>query len=164
MPPSELCINLWFYVDIGTGLCYNWSGRVYSLFGDDEGKTKNLKLLAETDFITVPRESFPKEWMFVLGDQKLESQFPAGQINTILDNQFDYFSGILENHLPQLFSFDGSTASNGKAVSQTIPKEPLFVSTILMENERGEVRPNTHSLNKAWIEKERIRMNNLRPY
>lgn len=162
MKNSELCVNIWFIVDIATGICYGWCGRVYHLQGSDAEKTTILNQLAETDFNTVERESFPKQWITMMGSQKLEGQFPVAQANDILRREMDYFSRILESRLPKLYSFNGRPEPNGNTLTQKIPDNPLYVSTILMENEKGEMRPYTRAENKNWVNEERKRIDNLK--
>ncbi|MEO7046599.1 MAG: hypothetical protein ABI091_14910 [Ferruginibacter sp.] len=161
MSDSELCVNLWFVVDIGTNHCYNWLGRVYDIEGDDSAKTKLLKQLAEHDFNTVPRNSFPEQWKVILGHQTYDGNLLASYINTFLDAQMEYFISSLESNLPKQIVFNTSPAG-GESILKKIPNEPLFVSTILMENEVGELFPNTTDNNKALIALERQRIENLK--
>jgi len=56
------------------------------------------------------------------------------------------------------FSFSGNIIDPPSASKTTLPKNPLFVSTILMENEFGEIKPYTTIENKAWYESEKQRI------
>lgn len=162
MQGAELCLNIWFVVDIATGHSYNWMGRVYNLMGNDDDKTVTLKKLAETDYQVAERESFPNEWKVVVGNRTFEGHITSNQINSIIDLNLEFFINKLEKNLPKLISFTQSDQSYGTAEPQKIPDNPLFVLTILMENEKGELIPNTSTENKALIEKERIRISNLK--
>jgi hypothetical protein len=155
---SELCINVWFVVDIGTKLCYNWSIKAYNLVGDDDSKTLMLKQLAETDYTTVPRETFPKSFQTIFEDVTIEGQIPISQINYQFTNNLDFFLQNLENSLPPIFEFVGNLSEKGKAIKQKIPESPLYVYTLLMENEFGEIKPFTTIANKNWYEKELTRI------
>lgn len=152
---TELCINIWFIVDIDTELCYNWSIKAYNLFGDDDTKIKCLTYLAETDYISVERESFPKNFKTVFNNMTVEGQIPISQINFQIDNNINFYISHLENKLPPLFKFSGENSSQNVLVKQKIPNNPLFVSTILMENQFGEIRPYTNPENKSWFQSEK---------
>ncbi|GJM64743.1 hypothetical protein [Persicobacter diffluens] len=41
---------------------------------------------------------------------------------------------------------------------EKFPKEPLYISTFLMQNETGEMRPMTSEENKAWAIAEQKRL------
>jgi len=155
---SELCINVWFIVDIETKLCYNWSIKVYNLGGDDDSKNLILKQLAETDYTTVPRESFPKSFQTVFENITIEGQIPISQIKFQFTYNLDFFLQDLEKSLPPIFEFTGNLSEKSKAIKQKIPESPLYVYTILMENEFGEIKPYTTIENKKWFEKESIRI------
>ncbi len=155
---TELCINIWFIVDIGTELCYNWSIKAYNLFGDDDTKIKCLTYLSETDYISVGREYFPKNFKTVFNNMTVEGQIPISQINFQIDNNINFYISELENKLPPLFKFNGKSLTQNVAVKQKISDNPLFVSTILMENEFGEIRPYTTLENKSWFQNEKRRL------
>jgi len=152
-------MNLWFLIDIGSGLCYGWCGRVYRLQGvDDAEKIRLLQQLAETDYATAQREPFPKQWRVERGGHTLEAHLTPAQINLTLAQHLDFFARVLEAGLPPLpvYQIDGTPASH--PTSQRLPTEPLYVATLLMENDRGEMRPYTTPGNKAWADAERLRL------
>ncbi|GAB4093061.1 glycoside hydrolase family protein [Flaviaesturariibacter terrae] len=161
MTPPELCFNLWFLVDIATGLAYGWCGRVYALTGNEEAKLELLRQLAETDYVTATREKFPKEWKLVRDGRTLEGYLTIGQFNQALDQHLEYFAGILEAALPPRPRYIHGPVPSAEPIAQYLPKDPLFVATVLMENDRGEIRPFTTPENKAWTDRERIRLNYL---
>ncbi|TCJ18138.1 hypothetical protein EPD60_04180 [Flaviaesturariibacter flavus] len=160
MPSTELCFNLWFLTDVATGLAYGWCGRVYSIAGDDDTKIDLLRQLAETDFVTARRERFPSEWKVVRGEHVLEGHLAISQFNEALEH-IDYFASVLEAALPILPPYNHGPAPSAQPVRQHLPNNPVYVATILMENDRGELRPFTTPENKAWTDWERIRLNNL---
>ncbi|RYD97218.1 MAG: hypothetical protein EOP50_05915 [Sphingobacteriales bacterium] len=162
MNSTELCFNIWFLTDVATGLAYGWCGRVYALTGDDDSKIKQLQQLAETDYITATRKMFPREWKVDTGARTLEGHLTIGQFNQALDQHLDYFAGVLEAALPPLPRFSDGVPPSVQPVNQRLPAEPVYVATILMENDRGDLRPFTTAENKAWTDRERLRLNNLK--
>jgi hypothetical protein len=155
---SEICINIWFIVDIETELCYNWSIKAYNLAGSDESKTVILKQLAETDFLTVSREKFPTTLMTVFDNVSAKGTIPISRINFEIDNNLNFYINKLEKSLPRIAQFSGDLIKSNSVTIQKIPEKPLFVSTILMENEFGEMKPYTTNENKQWFENEKSRI------
>jgi hypothetical protein len=157
---SELCINVWFYVDIETELCSNWSIKAYNLGGNDDSKTIVLKLLAESDYLTVSREVFPKTFKTVFDNVSIEGQIPITQIDNQFSINLDFFLENLENTLPPIFQFGSNLSERGLAKKQKFPENSLYVCTLLMENEFGDVKPFTSVENKNWYAKELMRLRN----
>lgn len=58
---TELCVNLWYYLDAQTGLVFLISGRVYALAGTWEEKRRILGQLAATDFYLAPVFPLPSQ-------------------------------------------------------------------------------------------------------
>lgn len=154
----EIVVNIWFIVDIETELCYNWLIKPYCISGTDKEKTEILKILAETDYLTVHRNEFEKRFKAVFNNMTAEGKIPHEFINRILDTNLDYFLSILEKNLPLEFNFSGNIIDPPSASKSKLPENPLFVSTILMENEFGEMKPYTKIENKAWYESEKQRI------
>jgi hypothetical protein len=155
---AEIVINIWFVIDIETELCYNWLIKPYCIAGSDSERTNILKVLAETDYLTVGRNEFDKRHKIVFQNMTVEGQIPAGSINSELETNFDYYVSTLEKTLPKKFNFSGNILDPPVAVDTKISKNPLYVSTILMENEFGEIRPYTTEENKAWYNNEKRRL------
>lgn len=154
----ELVFNIWFIVDIGTNLCKYAILRPYNLSGNDDEKTELLKIMAETDYFTEERFDFAENNTIVLGSETIEGYIHASNINDFFDQNMDMFVTYMENKLPQKLSFKGDVLGENKAEKQLFPDNPLFVQTILMENEYGDMRPYTSFENKQWVEKEKERI------
>jgi hypothetical protein len=128
--------------------------KPYYLAGSDNDKASILKTLAETDFITVHRRENNKNFQTAYPNQLIEGKIPQELINNHLENYFDYYLSVIEMELAIEFSFNfkKDIFGNPKAERIKIPKSPLFVSTVLMENECGEIRPYTTEDNKLWCQ------------
>jgi len=158
MKNVEIVINIWFIVDIETELCYHWLIKPYCIPGTDKEKTDILKILAETDYTTVQRNEFDNRHKVVFNNMKVQGKIPIEFINSMLDTNFDYFLSFIEKSLPLKFNFSGNLIDPPSASKTKLPENSLFVSTILMENEFGEIKPYTTSENKAWYESEKQRI------
>jgi len=69
----------------------------------------------------------------------------------------EHFIQLAELSLPKVLKFDPYGGKH-QAIKQEIPQNPLFVQTIIFENEFGEQRPFTTEENQAWVELERLRI------
>lgn len=156
---SEIVLNFWFYVDIATHLCGFWSVKPYILDGDDAKKTKLLKTLAENDYKTVPRIKILDRYVAVATNITKKGFIPSDSIPEFFDNNFDYLCHEAKIALPKLFEFGGYNNDSVSAINQELPMNPLYVRTVLMENEYGEIKPQTYDENIAWYKMERLRIN-----
>lgn len=158
---EELVINIWFIVDIGTSLCNYVILKPYNILGSDEEKTKILKLLAESDYVTAERVEFAQKSKIYFPNQTVTGYMHKNSVNRYLDNNVDFFLNLAEEKLPKILKFKGGFLGENKAISQKFPENTLFVQTFLMENEIGEIKPFTTTENKEWYESEVIRIDNL---
>lgn len=158
MTNKEIVVNLWFIVDIETDLCYNWLIKPYCISGTDREKTDILKILAEADYLTVNRKEIDKRFKAAFKNMTVEGKIPLEFINSHLEANLNHYISILEKKLPLEFNFSGNFIDSPSASKPKIPINPLFVSTILMENEIGEIRPYTTEENKSWYENEKKRL------
>ena len=117
-----------------------------------------LKLLAESDYVTAERNNFPDNIQVVLPDKTLKGKLPINSIQSHLNINLDYFVRYAEQLLPQQVHFNGTIGDGHRAIDQKLPDNPLFVSTVLMENEYGEMRPATTEENLLWIENQKNRI------
>ncbi|MDG2432729.1 hypothetical protein [Flavobacterium sp.] len=158
MNTQEIVVNLWFIVDIGTNLCYTWSIKPYALFGTDDQKLKILQVLAQSDYITVPQRKLPSNYVLVVGNEKLTGVVEASQIQNVFEGNVDYFITEIEKDLV----ISGNAFSNVmQKIELKLPNNPMHVSTIIAQNDKGETRPLTSEANKKWYEDECLRMSAL---
>ncbi|MDD3320078.1 MAG: hypothetical protein PHS59_01405 [Paludibacter sp.] len=157
---EEFLFNIWFIVDIGTNLSTHCYIRPYNLSGDDEEKLKVLHILAETDFKSCERISFSEKMNAIYGNgQALEGYGHISVIKNYFELNFEFFVRKAEEQLPVLVKFEGDGNGKNETIKQTLPESPLFVMTMLFENEYGEMKPYTSNENITWIELEKIRLN-----
>ena len=159
MKTQEIVINIWFIVDIGTNLCYAWRIKPYNLQGLDDEKLDLLNTLANTDYTTVIDRKLPDNAIVVYPDQEIKASLPIANIQYFFENNIDYFMSIIENELPALKQMEGEVAI---PIHQKIPNNPLFTSTIVVENEIGETRPLTSEKNKTWYNYEKLRLGSFK--
>ena len=151
MNTTEIVVNIWFIVDIGTNLCYTWGIKPYALIGTDDQKLKILEILAQSDYITVPQRKLPSNYILVSGNEKLTGVVEASQIQNIFSGNVDYFINEIEKDL----AIVGNTFSNTmQNIEIKLPNDPTYVSTIIVENDKGESRPLTNEANKRWYQEE----------
>ena len=157
---SELVYNIWFIVDIGTDLSKYAIIKPYSINGTDEEKLKLLQSLAETDYITSERIDFAEKCTIEHENTTIEGQIHESSINHYFELYGNFFLNIAEQKLPPIFQFKGGYIGQDKVIYQQFPDNPLFVQTTLMENEYGELRPQTTTENIEWCKSEKIRIEN----
>ncbi len=160
MNAPEIVVNIWFVKDIGTNLCYTWSIKPYALLGSDDQKLKILQILAESDYTTVPRRKLPNHYCLIAGEEKLTGVIQANQIQNVFEGNVDYFITEIEKDLAEISKTFSNTMQN---IEIKLPNNPMYVSTIIVENDEGETRPLTSEANKKWYEEEyqRIFVKNL---
>jgi hypothetical protein len=156
---SEIVVNIWFTVDIATNLCYTWSIKPYALIGTDDQKLKILEILAQSDYISVPQRKLPSYYILELGNEKLTGVVDANQIQNIFSGNVDYFITEIEKDLAKISNTFSNTMQN---IELKLPNKPMYVSTILAENDKGESRPLTSEANKKWYQEEYLRMLGLK--
>lgn len=159
MKAPEIVVNIWFIVDIGTNLCYTWSIKPYALFGTDDQKLKILEILAQSDYITVPQRKLPSYYVLELGNEKLTGVVEASQIQNIFSGNVDHFITEIEKDLAKRSETFSNTMQN---IEIKLPNNPMYVSTIIVENDKDETRPLTSEENKKWYHEEYLRMVGLK--
>jgi hypothetical protein len=155
MNTPEIVVNIWFIVDIGTNLCYTWSIKPYALIGTDDEKLKILEILAQSDYITVHQRKLPNYYTLELGNEKLAGVVDANQILNIFSGNVDYFISEIEKDLAEISNTFSNTMQN---IELKLPNNPMHVSTIIAENDKGETRTLTSEANKKWFQEEYLRM------
>src|ERR1035437_6628432 len=99
---NDLAVNLWAYIDEGTGMVYAISGKAYALSGQDEDKLTVLRQLAATDHLTTKRQGLPKRFTITDGQQSREGMTHP---RIIRDNVADTFESVfqsIEANLPPI--------------------------------------------------------------
>jgi hypothetical protein len=90
--------------------------------------------------------------------QAIEGYGHVSVIKEYFEHNFEYFAHQAEEQLPVLVKFLGDGKGKNETIKQTLPQSPLFVMTMLFENEYGNMKPYTSTENITWIELERIRL------
>jgi len=155
---SELVFNIWFIVDIASGISQYYFLKIYGLEGEDEEKFQLLRRLAEFDFVTCERQEIPKNHKLVmLNSERTIQGIPLQELSRALDVNLNAFLKEEESKLPLILHFD-PYQGNHRTTNQTLGNEPLFVMTILFENEDGKMRPYTNQEYRDWAESEMTRL------
>lgn len=154
----ELIFNIWFVVDIWTNLSKYAIVKAYAMNGTDQQKSELLKGLAETDYYTSERIDYATNSSVVFENLTAEGYVDASDINEFFNYNIDFFISKMEARLPVLMEFKGDFIEDFKAKKQKFLLNPLFVLTILMENDWGEIRPYTTKENRDWYENEKARL------
>ncbi len=153
---EEFVFNIWFIVDIGTNLSTDCLIRSYNLTGSDEDKLKVLHILAENDYKSCERIRYSENSNVTYGNGKaLEGITHKDMIKTYFEMNFEFFVQQAEKLLPLLIRFEGDGKGRNETIKQCLPKSPLYVLTMIFENQYGEWKPYTTAENIAWIESER---------
>ncbi len=153
---NDLAVNLWAYIDEGTGMVYAISGKAYALSGEDEDKLTVVRQLASTDHRTAKRQGLPKRFSVTDGQQSREGMTSP---RIIRDNVADAFESVfqsLESNLPPIPDY-----LTGQHKAQRIPQEPLFLLTFLREDDAGNITPITsRELSRQfaveWVKQEMV--------
>lgn len=146
---AELIINLWALYDASTGTVYAQAARAYNIAGTDREKLDFLKMAARTDFVTAKRYRVPDRFAIVFPDG--EEHRGVTHLNAVFDPNSQLFEEMFKNleaDLPPLPSFSGEEVSY---VPQRIPADPLCVTTVLYEDDFGNIRPIITDEDRAWV-------------
>ncbi|SEL45021.1 hypothetical protein [Halomonas daqiaonensis] len=146
---AELIFNLWAIYDADSGTVYGLSGKAYNLSGTDRKKLDFLKIASRTDYVTAKRYRVPERFSITFSDAV--SQRGVTYLNAVHDPNAQLFEEVfqhIEAELPPLPDFSGGDVVN---VRQTIPEDPLCVTTVLYEDEVGDIRPVITDEDREWI-------------
>lgn len=155
----ELCFNIWFIIDIQTGLSNYALLRPYRLEGIEEEKIEILNRLAETDYTSCERFNFAQNIHLIYQDgTEIEGYLEKDNIDDFFNNNIELFITEMESKLPPILRFEANRGGENYLINQKFPKSPLFCLTYLMENEIGEMKPYTKSENKVWCQTEKWRL------
>lgn len=133
----EVCVNLWWFVDMDSGLVLRLAGRGYAMSGDDESKLKILHSLATTDFHIADTYKIPDNFVLTQEDEKTRGVIPASIIHEHMEIFESVYKGI-ENMLPKQIR---SVMGEYESYKLTLPKDPLCVLTCVIEGSDGSLTP-----------------------
>ena len=129
------------------------------MVGNDKEKLKVLNSLAETDYKSGERIHFSKHVDTIYGNGQVAKEcLHVSSIKSHFEIENEYFIQQAEKQLPVLIRFEGDGNGRNEIIKQTLPQSPLYVLTLLFENDYGEMRPYTITENIDWIESERLRL------
>lgn len=127
--------------------------------GNNDEKFAVLNALAKTDYKSAERIHYSELCEVTYSNMTTKGYTHLSVINSVFENDFEFFAQEAEKLLPLKFKFIGDGKGENKTIKQTLPKSPLYVLTTLMENEYGDMRPHTTDENKYWIQCEKNRLN-----
>jgi hypothetical protein len=134
----EICLNLWWFLDVKAKLAYHLAGRAYALSGTDDEKVKILQSLAATDFHIARNFAIPQRFTVVTDHGKLTGVTDDTLIRRHHADIFEEVFAALDKDLPtQVHSIAGQSA----AYRLTISKKPLCCTTCVFEYEDGRLIP-----------------------
>jgi hypothetical protein len=144
---AELVVNLWAFYDEGTGAIYALAGRAYRVAGTDAEKLELLRALSATDYVNGKRYQVPARFQIKHGDGSVHRGVALP--NSVGDPNARLFEELfrrLEAGLLPAPDF----SSEGGTLPQKLPVDPLCVTTILYEDDRGNIRPIISADDRAW--------------
>lgn len=146
---EELVFNLWAIYDASTGTVYGVSGRAYSVSGTDREKLDLLKLLSRTDYVIAKRYQVSERFEIIDMDGALKTR--VAFLNVVYDPQAAFFEELfksIESELPPIPDF---SSDEFRPIPQKIPEDPLCVTTVLYEDEVGNIRPIISDEDREWV-------------
>lgn len=145
----ELIVNLWAIYDANSGFIYALSGRAYNCSGTDEQKLALLKQLSTADYVNAKRYEVPERFSVSYTDGTVTRK--VTYLNAVYDPNAQLFEDIFRNieaELPDVLVYSVSGTNH---IKQKLPDDPLCVTTILYEDESGNVRPIISDEDREWI-------------
>jgi len=149
---AELVVNLWAFYDSSNAVVYALAGRAYALDGEDREKLAVLRNLSRTDYVTATRHRVPSRFKIHDGSGAVRSGVCT--LNAVADSNAQLFEEVfrgVESELPPLPDFSGAEF---RAIPQKLPQDPLCVTTVLYEDEFGNIRPIINDEDRAWIDRQ----------
>lgn len=146
---TELVFNLWATIDGGLGYIYALAGKAYRISGTDQEKLGVLKSLAATDYTTAKRYRVPDRFaiQYTNGTEK-KGYADIGTVSNPHAQLFEDIFKNLEHELPPTHHYDINGYSG---CSQEIPDAPLCVTTILHEDDSGNIHPIVSQSDMEWL-------------
>lgn len=153
---EELILNLWAIYDATTGLVYGLSGKAYNATGTDSEKLALLKKLSATDYVTAKRYEVPHRISILYTDGTEKKG--VTRLNAVYDPNAQLFEDVfrkLEAELPPVPDF---SSTGYDFINIKIPDDPLCVTTILYEDEKGSIRPIITDEDRQWVARHEEKM------
>lgn len=153
----EVVFNIWFIVDIESGLSEYVCLRPYVLSRngiDDEAKFSLLSDLAEFDYLISKKiKLFDLCTTNKVGlDYFINGFINYKRVDSFVDECFHLFKDLINSNI-----LDNQLSEENKL---HLGDRPLFVCTLLMQNEVGEQRAFTSLENREWCYNQRDRLSN----
>ena len=130
-------VNLWAVYDAGTGLIYALSGRAYLASGTESEKLALLQRKAATDHVTATRYEVPSRFRVSFSDRTVQEK--VATLNAVTDQNAQLFEEMFRN------------IESGLAAAQKLPSNPLCITTVLYEDDAGDIRPIITDDDRKWV-------------
>jgi len=136
----EVVLNLWVYAD-DDGTVLRVAGRAYVLCGTEKEKLAQLRRLAASDFLAAKWQKVPDN--FTLHHTNGQSLKGIANLSGLSDSVahsalFKLVIKEAEEDLPQQLR---SIRAKYEPFFMKLPKEPLCVTTVVIEREDGALVP-----------------------
>lgn len=137
---AEVVINLWAYAG-EDGTILRLAGKSYVMQGTDADKLTLLRQLAATDFLSTPWHKVPSN--FTIQHTEFGEIKGAAQTSLIGNPYYhqELFGPLIEGLAKSLPEQVQSINGEYRKFRLEMPQEPLYVSTLVMENEDGSLIP-----------------------
>ena len=138
MDEVEVVANLWWVLDEQSGLVYRLAGRAYVMSGTEAHKISLLRALSTTDYLAAQMFQVPMSFIVTAGE---ETRAGYCLPSTIADYKEKVFAEVLEQldkTMPLQASF---TVGQEKSFRMKLPENPLCITTPLIEDEDGVIKP-----------------------
>lgn len=128
----EVVLNVW-YVRDEEGIIYSLRAKAYVVEGSDEEKMAFLQERARLDFLIAEPFEIPKRFHLTIGVGRNAKKMPVAHVTMLetLDSPIALFEDAIktiENRFPVQSDL-------------SIPQDPLFCTTPLMQNKHGIIEP-----------------------
>ncbi len=143
----ELVFNIWFIISLKNSHSQKMHIKPYFIDGEDNVKFDLLSKLAEGDYLSVESINFFEDCMTKELSLSLFDEFGLHQerIDEFIDTNLNY---LVEHCLKEISNYLPKEVY--KEYKNKLVTNPLFVCTLLMENQEGEMRPFTTESNRKW--------------
>ena len=121
------------------------------MFGTDDQKLTIVEIIAHSAYITVPQRKLPNHFCLIAGAEKLTGVVQENLVQNVFEVNVDYFINEIEKDLTLIGTTFSNTMQN---IELKLLHNPMHVSTIIAENDKGETRTLTSEANKKWYQPE----------